>query len=110
MTVKVIGWIGVDAGLCWIGDPSYVLPDEDDTENPGADWEKFCDAFQSGPRATLVGKRTVAQSFPYGNGGEGLGVCVVTGNGDGVYPVEADIEDGRVKSVLITFIEDEEND
>ena len=107
----LVGWIGVDAGLCWIGDPCYVLPDEDDTENPGSDWEKFCDAFRSGgPRATLVGKRTVVQSFPYGNGSEGLGVCVVTGNSDGYYPVEADIEDGRVKSITVTFVEDEGDD
>ena len=103
MTVKVIGWIGVDAGLCWIGDPSYVLPDEDDTENPGADWGKFVEQLDFDRAGPIV------KSFSYGNGGEGLGVCVETGMGDGYYPVEADIEDGRVKSVLITFIEDEEN-
>jgi hypothetical protein len=36
MRSKLIGRIGADAGLCWIGDPCYVLPD-DASQNPGAD-------------------------------------------------------------------------
>jgi hypothetical protein len=101
MTTKIIGHIGVDAGLCWIGDPSYILPDGAG-ENPGVDWGKFCDV--------LGDDWPVAKSFAYKKGHEGLGVCVNTGYGDGFYPVEADIEGGRIKSVTVTFIEDEENE
>ena len=31
---KHLGHISVDAGLCWIGDPCYVLPSDAD-KNPG---------------------------------------------------------------------------
>jgi len=45
---KHIGNIGVDAGLCWIGDPCYVLP-EDSHECTGEaihDWGVFCDIMR----------------------------------------------------------------
>ena len=94
-TKKLIGHIGVDAGLCWIGDPCYVLPD-DAEGNPGADWSEFCNQLDP--------DNPVAKSFNYKAGHEGLGVCVSTGYGDGTYPVEAEYRDGRIASVKITFI------
>ena len=94
---KLIGHIGVDAGLCWIGDPCYILPD-DAKENPGDDWLKFC--------SELGSEYPTLKSFNYKMGHEGLGVCVSTGFGDGSYPVTAEIIDGRVKSVTVTFIDD----
>jgi len=94
METKLIGHIGVDAGLCWIGDPCYVLPD-DATENPGTDWMDFCAKIGSEPHT----------SFNYQLGHEGVGVCVSTGYGDGTYPVVARIgDDGRVQAVEVVFI------
>ena len=42
---KQIGTIGVDAGLCWIGDPCYVLPTDSEERKVEeiSDWSAFCD-------------------------------------------------------------------
>ena len=87
-----LGHIGVDAGLCWIGDPCYVLPDDAST-NPGHSWPEFCKALEKHDKP---GEPT-AHNF------HGIGVCVGTGYGDGSYPVTATIKDGRVMSVTVTF-------
>lgn len=98
---KQIGRIGVDAGLCWIGDPCYVLHREEGLpDSLGKNWGEFCD---------LIGSSFQHKSFGYQAGHEGLGVCVATGYGDGSYPVYAEInEEGRVTSVRIVFVEEEE--
>jgi len=89
---QLIGHIGVDAGLCWIGDPCYVLPDNAQ-HNPGANWDEFCASILSGPTKSFSHKE-----FPEG-------VCVGTGHGDGEYPVYADIDkNGVVHSVTVQFI------
>jgi len=96
MEEKIVGHIGVDAGLCWIGDPCYVLGD--DASNRFKDWGKFVEK---------IGNKDY-HSFDYGGAAnsEGLGVCVSTGYGDGFYPVKATFnEEGRVASVTVTFIE-----
>ncbi len=95
MTKKIVGYISVDAGLCWIGDPCYVLPD-DAEDNPGADWGEFCDKLEY-----------EATSFKHKAGHEGVGVCISTGYGDGTYPVEVEYKDGRISKAIITFIEDD---
>ena len=93
-----VGYVGVDAGLCWIGDPCYILPD-DRTENVGRDWSKFCDDMDG----------ELHKSFNYNRGHQGVGCCVQTGWGDGSYPVFATInEDGRITKAEIIFIDDEE--
>jgi len=47
----------------------------------------------------------------YEHGHPGVGVVSSTGYGDGVYPVIADIDDrsGRIRSITIHFMEDEED-
>lgn len=102
---RLIGHIGVDAGLCWIGDPCYLSPESGNS--PFENWGSFCD--------NLGKDNPTAKSFNYTMGHEGLGVCVSTGFGDGMYPVHAVIEDykdwgKRVKSVTITFIDDDDED
>ena len=88
--LKLIGRMGVDAGICWIGDPCYVLPD-DAWNNPGADWDGFV-------REMLKNSH---KEFP-------AGVCVTTGYGDGEYPVYADIDkNGVVHSVTVEFVNHE---
>ena len=42
-TVKKIGKIGVDAGLCWVGDPCYILHPETPPKTIGKDWDEFCE-------------------------------------------------------------------
>ena len=95
-----VGEIGVDAGLCWIGDPCYILhkePNEIDDlhKSIGKNWSDFCD---------MVGRNHT--QFNYSMGHPGLGVCVSTG--DGTYPVYANIKNGRVMSVFIDFEGEEE--
>jgi hypothetical protein len=89
---KHLGQIGIDAGLCWIGDPCYVLPDGSD-HNPGANWKMFCDELNKNDK---LGEPTT-RNF------DGIGVCVGTGYGDGEYPVTAEIKGGRVMSVTVDF-------
>lgn len=89
------GHIGVDAGLCWIGDPCYILHKEKGLpEVLGKNWIEFCRVlnFDSG-----------YQSFDYSKGNEGLGVVVSTGYGDGFYPVYIRKEDGRVMEARVVF-------
>lgn len=93
---KIIGHIGVDAGLCWLGDPCYVLP-KDATDKIGRDWGKFCDEFSKK-------KKQGCAEF-------NSGVCVQTGWGDGYYPVYATFSnDGRVSSVTVDFMGEDEDD
>src|SRR5438270_340558 len=40
---KYIGEIGVDAGLCWIGDPCYILHTDQPPKAIGKSWDEFCD-------------------------------------------------------------------
>lgn len=93
---KQIGQISVDAGLCWIGDPCYILH-KNKKETPkslGKNWSGFCD---------LLDTENNSWQFKHDGGFEGLGVVVSTGYGDGVYPVYAEEENGRVKEIRIKF-------
>jgi len=111
---KKVGMIGVDAGLCWVGDPCYIHPDLDEKKPSlpkefGQTWSEFCDILW---KKSPPDKPTVAQ-FNYDLGHKGLGVCVSTGYGDGTYPVYIEmIKDEqwgeRIKSLTVVFIEDEE--
>jgi hypothetical protein len=99
---KLVGHFGVDAGLCWIGDPCYILHKEDDElpESVGKDWGEFC--------GTLGDNYPTMKSYGYQLGHEGLGICVSTGMGDGTYPVYAlIINDGvfgkRVAACFVDF-------
>ncbi len=102
---KQIGEIGVDAGLCWIGDPCYILnregKDKEDLEKViGKTWSEFCDKLHSNPTA----------QFNYPMGHAGLGVCFGGFGGDGTYPVYAEYEDGLIKRVYINFNVDEDEE
>lgn len=89
-----VGVIGVDAGMCWIGDPCYILHADKQPRDIGRSWGEFCDA--------MSGEDT--RQFDYDAGHEGLGVCVSTGYGDGCYPVEVRRDGGRIAEVRIKFI------
>jgi len=97
-----VGVIGVDAGLCWVGDPCYcVTPDAD--EHPAKTWSEFCDKLQDGREV-----ESGVMPFSYKLGHAGLGVAVSTGYGDGVYPVFIRKNaEGRVMAVMVNFGGDE---
>ena len=96
---RQIGEIGVDAGLCWIGDPCYILHTKQPPTAIGKDWEEFCGLLQQDSRYPT------ARQFHYDLGHAGLGVVVETGYGDGVYPVYAEFNrEGRIAKVSVEFI------
>lgn len=97
-----VGVISVDAGLCWLGDPCYIMHKEGERvpKDLGADWGDFvlkmCDKSDS--------VHGCGAQFNHNAGHPGLGVCVPTGYGDGVYPVEVKLNrEGRVKAVRVKF-------
>ncbi len=91
---EIVGDISIDAGICWIGDPCYIMhTDKFPTKALGNNWEEFCDKLGKLPKL-----------FKHDNGIEGLGVCVSTGYGDGFYPVTVTKDKkGRIKSVRVDF-------
>lgn len=96
------GVIGVDAGLCWIGDPCYILhksPEDFPTEQLGSNWSEFCKiVFAAG-----VNENGTAQM------GACLGVVTSTGYGDGTYPVYVQRnKDGRIVKIVVDFDQNEE--
>jgi hypothetical protein len=102
---KLIGEIGVDAGLCWIGDPCYILHADPKPIAIGKDWDQFCAILHDD------NQYPTCKQFAYDMGHAGLGVVVSTGYGDGVYPVYAEFNnEGRVAKVCVEFIDDEETD
>lgn len=100
----------MDAGICWIGDPCYILhkdksaPLDDSDSFPagelGENWSQFCDKLGD----------AVVKQFNYRAGHPGLGVCVSTGYGDGEYPVYVEVKHGWVMSVTVDFSEEDEED
>jgi len=86
-----IGEMSVDAGLCWVGDPCYILGD--DATNRVTDWDDFCSKLH----------KEGNHSQPLGRG---TGIAINTGYGDGSYPVsiKTDSHSGRVMAIRIDFI------
>lgn len=98
--LECIGHFGVDAGLCWIGDPCYILHQENGKEpkSIGKDWSDFC--------LNVLDRKNQKDwwSFTYDLGHEGLGICMNTCRGDGSYPVFIQRNsDGRISKVIIDF-------
>ena len=91
-----VGVIGVDAGLCWVGDPCYCVT-PDCNSHPAKTWLEFCDKLEK------IEKDGVAQWA-------GIGVSVSSGYGDGEYPVYVKRSRGRIREVKVVFFEKEEED
>lgn len=103
--VKQIGEIGVDAGLCWIGDPCYILHADPAPIAIGKDWGEFCKTLHADD------EYPTCKQMNYDMGHAGLGVVVSTGYGDGVYPVYAEFNDeGRVAKVWVDFLGEDEDE
>ena len=92
---ETIGEIGVDAGLCWLGDPCYILHKKNPPKSIGKSW--------SGCSNEITEKDH--HQFNYDLGHAGLGVVVSTGYGDGTYPVQIRKKEGRIAEVRVKFID-----
>jgi hypothetical protein len=89
-----IGNIGVDAGMCWLGDPCYIFHKEkDEVPEIGKSWENFCDIIE---KSNFYKTRTIEFN-------NGLGVLTSTGVGDGVYPVYAIKYNREIAGVFVDF-------
>ena len=100
-----IGSIGVDAGMCFIGDPCFTLPDDASQRTIlDADGNDLWNSLIKEMGNKLHTSMSYRTKNRFNEHAEGLGVCVTTGYGDGEYPVYAEIEDGVVKSVTIKFV------
>lgn len=111
---KLVGTFGVDAGLCWIGDPCYVMG----TGAPdwARDWDRFCaelgkrEEAQGDTGITLFGFASSAKREDFETDEDytaslkthGCGIACSTGYGDGTYPVWAKTNaEGRVVALHI---------
>jgi hypothetical protein len=94
---ELVGHFSVDAGLVWIGDPCYILHTDEGglPKTLGKDWSEFCDKLGNDYPTKRV--------FGFTEDGDGLGICLSTGYGDGTYPVYARIKEDRLVQVYIDF-------
>lgn len=98
-----VGHIGVDAGLCFLGDPCY-FDSRGNEGNPFENWLEFCEWLQK-EEERQGDYRTF--KIPYAKGHEGRGVVVSTGYGDGCYPVYIrKTPEGRVAELKVVFVAD----
>ena len=97
-----IAEIGVDAGMVWVGDPAYSMTP--DTPYPIATtWQGFVQQVFQRPFETQGFAR-----FEKVDGWGDVGVAVVSGDGDGVYPVyvRRDPTNGRVAELRVVFADE----
>lgn len=95
-----LGSIGVDSGQVLITDPCYIHRFKD-SKKPTPDFGDKSDRSYSYFGACCASLDEIAEDNHQLE--NGLGVCSGTFHGDGVYPVYAEIEDGRVKKLVIYF-------
>jgi hypothetical protein len=96
-----IAEIGVDAGMVWVGDPAYTMTP--DTPYPIApDWQGFVNQVFQRPF-----ERDRFARFEKNDDWGDLGVAVMSGTGDGVYPVyvRRDQSTGQVAELRVVFVE-----
>lgn len=94
---QLLGYIDVDSGSVWIGDPCYLVRDED--------WKALSKQY-----IKALDKHEVYVAIPHKKGHPGMGIMAGTLYGDGSYPVYAEFQkNGGIKSITINF-EDEEDD
>ena len=97
--LKLIGKFGVDSGQAMIGDPCYLESWKawDDKAEP------FDNHTQHKGKYSYLGACNATIENSYGDLGHGSSVVFSTGYGDGVYPVFAEIDDGRIVKIVVDF-------
>jgi hypothetical protein len=96
-----VGFVAVDSGHVWIGDPCYVLdPSVPRPRQLGKRWEDIV--------PTMVANDAVQWHFDAGS--PGLGISLASGYGDGAYVVRVRRDDeGMIVAAMIEFASDEED-
>ena len=96
-----VGNIDVDAGLCWLGDPCYIIGAKD-LDYPYLAWDDFCkELFKHDEDGVCKWK--------HDKGSFGKGVSVQTGYGDGTYPVYIKKnKEGIIVEVKVVFDDDDD--
>jgi hypothetical protein len=90
-----VGTMGVDAGLCWVGDPCYSI--SKDASHVWEKWSDFCEELRK------QDEQSATQVYCFDSG-----IAVSTGYGDGEYPVFIKRnKDGRIAAIKVIFIDDE---
>ena len=97
--LELIGHVGVDAGLIYVGDPCYELGSDTDGKFVGT-WSDFCDLLNDKNK----GMKDGVFKIPFPLGHEGQAVVVSSGYGDGNYPVYVERKDGRIARVIVDFM------
>jgi hypothetical protein len=95
----LVGHVGVDSGQVMIVDPCY-LDDYDPQSNEEWDPEKH--------KGTFSYQGLCHKTLSDNVGQVNLSVVSSSGYGDGYYPVYATFEDGRVASLTVEFISEDE--
>jgi hypothetical protein len=97
---ELLGNFAVDSGQVMIGDPCYLDGfNNDDYQEDGVEHEYS----YSGSCATTSTKENGGELFLNSNSGSPVSVVSSTGLGDGIYPVYAIKEEGRIKELIIKF-------
>jgi hypothetical protein len=95
--LEEVGYVTVDAGLMYLGDPCYLAGPK---ENPFENWSDFCDvALDPGvtPDPNLI-------PIPHTAGAPGKGIVIGGFGGDGIFPVFIKRgKSGLVKEIVIKF-------
>jgi hypothetical protein len=92
---KLVGHVGVDAGLISIGDPCYNAAKKAQINN----WSKYVDKMH-----TNETKIKGLYKMPFRLGHEGEAIIAQTLHGDGMYPVFVSLTpDGKVEQMKIKF-------
>lgn len=93
---KLLGHVGVDAGMLMIGDPCYFIDKDSDAQKafPGG-WSEFCKKHGY--------EVEHKPQMNYARGHAGLGVVASTSYGDGTYPVYGlfDARSDRPKAMIV---------
>jgi hypothetical protein len=90
VTLKKIGTVGVDSGSLIIGDPGYIIFDEEQDKQLGLEWREYCE---------LTTEEETQFNFIQGASGLAVGVNV----DDGTYTVHKVLDsDGCVIGYFIS--------
>ena len=128
MTWTKVGQCGVDSGQIIIIDPCYIKDYPEFKNDDG--WDRYCKMLypkdkngngvdngfdqivqvESGIPKQLNKKPDGYEQLGWMKGNWGEGVISATGNGDGTYPVLADIDsDGTIMALKINFMDDDQD-
>lgn len=93
------GYFTVDSGQAMIGDPCYL----DEWKPWNSEEDNFKDHVNKIGEYGYLGACNATLTNSYGTVGNGRGVVLSTGWGDGMYPVYIHMDEGRPMMAIIDF-------